>query len=94
MSSGILEGYGAMIDGLMSRFKSRFGNKLRVIATGGFSSNLKPFAHSFDILDIRHSIKSLLIIFKDFRTPHFRRRTSGSSRKVLAQKRACPQGTG
>ncbi len=65
MSSGILEGYAAMTEGLIQRFKSKFGNKLRVLATGGFAAHLKPFVRGFDIVDDQHSIKSLLILFKD-----------------------------
>ena len=65
ISSGILEGYGSMTDELICRFKNHFGKKIRVIATGGFAIHLKPYVHHFDILDSRHSIKSLLILFKD-----------------------------
>lgn len=66
MASGILEGYGALTDELISRFKKRFGKNLRVIATGGFAEHLKPYVHPFDIYDPRHSIKSLLLLAKDY----------------------------
>lgn len=65
MKSGILEGYGAMTDGLVSRFKARFGKNLQVLATGGFSLHLQPYTHSIDILDPLHSLKSLNLIFKN-----------------------------
>ena len=65
MASGILQGYGAMTEGLITRFKKRFGPRLKVIATGGFSSRLAGFTRSFDVLDPRHSIKSLRLIFDD-----------------------------
>lgn len=64
--SGILEGYGAMTDGLIARFRKRFGKKLRVIATGGFVGHLAPYCQSLDIKDPKHSLKSLLILFKDY----------------------------
>lgn len=63
--SGILQGYGAMTDGLIARFKKRFGKKLRVIATGGFVKHLGPYCRSLNIKDPKHSLKSLLILFKD-----------------------------
>jgi type III pantothenate kinase len=65
MASGILQGYGAMTDGLIERFKSKYGRNLKVIATGGFAGHLKPFVSSFDILDPLHSIKSLLLLYKE-----------------------------
>lgn len=64
MSSGILQGYGAMVDALVERFRRRFGHRLRVLATGGFVAHLRPYTHAFDIVDPRHSIKSLLLLFK------------------------------
>ena len=61
MTSGILQGYGAMTDGLIERFKKRFG-PLTVIATGGFASALKPFTRNIQKLDPLHSIQSLGLI--------------------------------
>ncbi len=63
MKSGILEGYGAMADGLVHRFKQRFGTNLKVIATGGFASHLRPYTHSFDVLDPQLSIYALHTLF-------------------------------
>ncbi len=65
MSSGIFEGYGAMTDGLVARFRNRYGKNLRVIATGGFAMHLKPYAASLKRVDPRHSIKSLFLLFKN-----------------------------
>ncbi len=64
MNAGILEGYGAMADGLIARFKEKYGNDLRVIVTGGFATHLKPFTRSMDNVDPLHPLKSLLILFK------------------------------
>lgn len=63
MKSGVLEGYGAMADGLVHRFKERLGPDLKVIATGGFASHLRPYTHSFDVLDPRLSIYALQSLF-------------------------------
>lgn len=64
MNAGILEGYGAMADGLIARFKEKYGKDLRVIVTGGFATHLKPFTRSMDNVDPLHPLKSLLILFK------------------------------
>ena len=65
LHSGILQGYGAMTDELVARFKRQFGNSLRVLATGGFALHLESYTRSFDILDPNHSIKSLILAYKD-----------------------------
>ncbi|HTL48779.1 MAG TPA: type III pantothenate kinase [Verrucomicrobiae bacterium] len=65
ISSGVLEGYGAMIDGLVQRFKSKLGNDLKVLATGGFSTSLQRYAKSFDIVDPQLSVKSLHLLFRN-----------------------------
>ena len=66
LASGILEGYGAMIDGLIDRFRSRYGKGLQVIATGGFASDIKAYSRKLTIGDPQHSIKSLAILFNEF----------------------------
>ena len=62
---GVLEGYGAMIDGLVDRFKARYGRNLKTLATGGFACHLKPYAKAFTILDPLHSLKSLQLAFRN-----------------------------
>lgn len=64
ISNGTLEGYGAMTDGLILRFKEKYGKKLKVIATGGFTKNIKPFSKELSIVDPDHTIKSLLLLTK------------------------------
>lgn len=65
MESGILEGYGAMTDELINRFRKRYGNKLRVLATGGFAKTLRPYAKKIQIVDPQHSVKSLLALWRE-----------------------------
>ena len=65
MESGILEGYGAMTDELILRFRKRYGKNLRVLATGGFAEVIRPYARNIDTIDPRHSIKSLLALFRE-----------------------------
>ncbi len=64
--SGILYGYGAMTDGLIQRFRKKYG-PLKVIATGGFSSQLKTYSRLIDVCNPRHTLQSLLQIFVDFK---------------------------
>ena len=65
MESGILEGYGAMTDELILRFRKRYGKNLRVLATGGFAGVIAPYAKHIDIVDPKHSIKSLLALWRE-----------------------------
>lgn len=69
MQSGIMQGYGAMTDGLIERFRARHGRELRVLLTGGFARHLKPVMTSRGTLvDPAHSMKSLLLLFKASQT--------------------------
>jgi type III pantothenate kinase len=65
MESGILEGYGAMTDGLIQRFRARYGKKLRVLATGGYAGVILPYTRLIDTVDPKHSIKSLLALWRE-----------------------------
>jgi type III pantothenate kinase len=67
MESGILEGYGAMTDELIQRFRKRCGKSLRVLATGGFAEVIRPYTKHIDTIDSKHSIKSLLALFRENR---------------------------
>jgi len=65
MESGILESYGAMTDELILRFRKRYGKNLRTLATGGFSERLLPYTRNIDTIDPKHSIKSILALFRE-----------------------------
>lgn len=65
MESGILEGYGAMTDELIQRFRRRYGKNLRVLATGGFSEVIRPYTKHIDTIDPKHSIKSTLALWRN-----------------------------
>jgi len=63
LHSGTLQGYGALTDGLIERFRQRYGN-LRVVATGGFASHIKPYTrHLRSHVDPGHTLKSLLLLY-------------------------------
>ena len=65
MESGVLEGYGAMTDELILRFRKRYGKGLRVLATGGFAEIIRPYTNHIDTIDPKHSVKSLLALFRE-----------------------------
>ena len=69
ISSGVLQGYGAMADELIHRFKSKYSNSLRFIATGGFAKHLKPYTKAMTVIDPQLSIKSLRLLFLARRLP-------------------------
>lgn len=65
MKAGILQGYGAMTDGLVERFRRRFGRRFQVIATGGVATAIHPYTTKVDVLDPHLTLKSLIQVFKD-----------------------------
>lgn len=65
MESGILEGYGAMTDELIQRFRKRYGKNLRVLATGGFAEIIRLYTKHIDTIDPKHSIKSILALWRN-----------------------------
>jgi len=65
MEAGILEGYGAMTDELILRFRKRYGKNLRILATGGFAEVIRPYTKNIDTFDPKHSIKSLLALWRN-----------------------------
>jgi type III pantothenate kinase len=65
MKAGILQGYGAMADGLVSRFRKRYGRMFRVVATGGLAKTLAPYSTQIDIVDPLLTLKSLARLFQD-----------------------------
>lgn len=69
MKSGILYGYGAMIDGLVRGIRKemveRDDEPFRVVATGGMSSLIAPFATTIDVIDPLLTLNGLAIIYRN-----------------------------
>lgn len=67
MKSGILHGYGAMVDGLVSGIKSEMRlspeESFRVVATGGMAQLIAPYSSSIDVIDPMLTLKGLKIIY-------------------------------
>ncbi|MDE7193093.1 MAG: type III pantothenate kinase, partial [Oscillospiraceae bacterium] len=64
MRSGLLYGAAFMVDGMIEHFEREIGEKCTVIATGGFSSIIKPLCKKEFILDTSLIMKGLLEIYK------------------------------
>lgn len=64
MRSGLLNGAAFMLDGFIESFESEIGEKCTVIATGGFSSVIKPLCKLEYILDEHLILTGLLEIYK------------------------------
>lgn len=63
MRGGILFGFGAMCDGLVSRYKKILGKNMRVILTGGNARLIAKYAHSIQIIDEDLTLKGLRLIY-------------------------------
>lgn len=62
MRGGILFGFGAMCDGLVSKYRKMFGRSLKVIATGGNAGLIKKYSDSIQFLDPDLTLKGLYLI--------------------------------
>ncbi len=65
MTSGILQGFGAMLDELIERYRTRYGKNILTIATGGLSEAVFPYTKKINLLDKEHSARSLYLIWKN-----------------------------
>ncbi len=68
MKSGILYGYGAMIDGLVKGIKKEMApspdEDFRVVATGGMAALISPFSSTIDLIDPMLTLTGLAIIYR------------------------------
>lgn len=62
MQSGIIYGYAAMVEGLITRIKKEFGQDTKAISTGGLGHIYKDFIPNIDLDDKLHTIKGLAIL--------------------------------
>lgn len=62
MRGGILFGFGAMCDGLVSKYKKILGNSTRVIATGGNAKLIKRYARSIQVVNPNLTLQGLQLI--------------------------------
>ena len=65
MCSGLLNGFGALADGLIGRFKREYASNLKVLATGGFAKRMARYARKLDYVDPLHTVRSLALIYQN-----------------------------
>lgn len=67
MKSGILYGYGGMIDGLVQGIKKEMNSTpeedFKVVATGGMAQLIAPYATSIDLIEPMLTLQGLKIIY-------------------------------
>jgi type III pantothenate kinase len=62
IKSGLLFGYGAMVDGLIEKLSAEFDETPQVIATGGMSELLAKYAKSIQVVDPLLTLKGLYLL--------------------------------
>jgi len=64
MQSGLLFGYVALVEGMITRFKAELGANTKVIATGGLSEIIARHTQSIDIIDPWLTLDGLRILWE------------------------------
>ena len=62
IKSGLLFGYGAMVDGLINKLSAEFTEIPQLIATGGMAELIAPHTESIQIVDPMLTLKGLKIL--------------------------------
>jgi len=63
IQSGVLYGYGGLVEGLIGRLKERFAPSCpRVVATGGMARLIAPYAPSLEVIDQQLTLEGLRLI--------------------------------
>ncbi|PHR26944.1 MAG: pantothenate kinase [Desulfotalea sp.] len=69
MKSGVLYGYGAMIDGLIKGIRAEMlmgsDEPFKVVATGGMANLIAPFTHSIDMIEPMLTLQGLELIYNE-----------------------------
>ena len=64
IKSGLLWGYGAMVDGLIKKLTAEFPGDPQIIATGGMSELIATYTESIQIVDPMLTLKGLHILYE------------------------------
>jgi type III pantothenate kinase len=62
--SGVLFGYAAMVDGIVTRLREQLGADTQALATGGFADLVVPFCDQIDVVDDELTLTGLRIIWE------------------------------
>ncbi len=65
IKSGLLFGYGAMVDGLIKKLSEEFSETPQVIATGGMSELISCYAESIQTVDPLLTLKGLYLLYEE-----------------------------
>jgi type III pantothenate kinase len=64
LQSGLLFGYGGLVDGLVDRLRRELGDGTRVIATGGLADTVQPCTRSIETIDLDLTLRGLQLLFQ------------------------------
>jgi len=64
IKSGLLFGYGAMVDGLIKKLSAEFSDCPRVIATGGMAELISRYSESIENVDPMLTLKGLYLLYE------------------------------
>jgi len=64
IQSGILYGYGGLVDRLVNRLQSSFTTKPKVLATGGMAQLIAPYADTIEHLEPILTLEGLYLIYE------------------------------
>ncbi len=64
IKSGFLYGFGSLTDGLIKRIKTRYGDDIKVIGTGGYIGLIKKYSNSIDKIDEFLTLRGLEAIYR------------------------------
>jgi len=76
MLSGVLNGYGVMVNGLTDLFRKKYGKKIKTIGTGGLVDILSGYCKPFNYKDKLHTIRSMEWIYQDW-LKHYGKKNNG-----------------
>lgn len=71
LQSGLLYGYGGLVDGLVARISHELGEGTRVIATGGLAETVRPCTRTIETVDVDLTLTGLRLLHHRLR-PHAR----------------------
>lgn len=63
LQSGLVYGFGGLLDGIVRRLKQEMGGEVKVIATGGLSSTIAKATETVDIVDPMLTLDGLRILY-------------------------------
>jgi type III pantothenate kinase len=64
MQSGIINGYASLVEGMLARIKKEWGEKARVVATGGYSTLIAKETNAIDEVNPDLTLIGLRLIYE------------------------------